>query len=155
MPTNSIVRSSRREIMSHSRFPISVSSSKHRWPIPNFQRDQLIRFPLRITLRYTFGSVHMDHTRESMESCCQLFLCIFLSSFSVVQDCPDAGTNWRGSWDQACQSCVTRGHLSDHLCMLTSQILQLLGGDAASASNWEPQAVHIASSLLGILLFLE
>ena len=38
-----------------------------------------------------------------MESCCHLFLCVFLSSFSGVHDCPDAGTNWRGSWDQECQ----------------------------------------------------
>ena len=49
-----------------------------------------------------------------MESCCHLFLCVFLSSFIVVHDCPDAGTNWRGSWDLACQSCEIRGHLSDH-----------------------------------------
>ena len=40
------------------------------------------------------------------------------------------------------------------ISMLTSQILQSLGGDAASASNWEPQAVQIALSLSGILIAL-
>ena len=39
MPTDSIVDSSRREIMSHSIFPSSVSSKKHRWPIANFWTD--------------------------------------------------------------------------------------------------------------------
>ena len=45
MLTNSIVWLSRREIISHSTFPTSVSSRKHRWPIANFSKSPLSSFP--------------------------------------------------------------------------------------------------------------
>lgn len=39
--------------------------------------------------------------------------------------------------------------------MLTSQILQCSGGVEASASNWEPQAVQIGSSLSNMLTLVQ
>ena len=76
----------------------------------------------------------------------------------MVQDCPDGGTNWRGSCAQ-CKSSTGRSIVSFlllFLSMLTSQILQCAGGDRAkaSASDWEPQAVQIGSMRVGILLML-
>ena len=41
------------------------------------------------------------------------------------------------------------------LNMLTSQILQWSGGDEASASDWEPQALHIGSSLSNMLTLIQ
>ena len=72
-----------------------------------------------------------------------------------VHDCPDAGTNWRGSYAQSCQHGEKASCLILLSSMLTSQILQCSGGDEASASNWEPQAVQIGNSFASMLPLLE
>ena len=72
-----------------------------------------------------------------------------------VHDCPAAGTNWRGSYAQNYQHGEKASCLVPLSRMLTSQILQCSGGDEASASNWEPQAVQIGNSVASMLPLLE
>lgn len=65
----------------------------------------------------------------------------------MVNDCPDGGTNWRGSYGyKSSQFVVSTHHGRVRKDEHTSQIRQLWSLAASAMSNWVPHAVHMSSS---------
>lgn len=54
------------------------------------------------------GLVEMKWMVELWGSDSKTFFCVGFSLFSEVQDCPEAGTYWRGSWGGWFSKCVGR-----------------------------------------------
>ena len=81
----------------------------------------------------------------------------FLSWLNVVQDCPDGGTNWRGSWTGAVSALKGGGKHSKRIWHCSSYITNLAAGwygalveielRTASSTNWELTLTHFDVSV--------